>query len=215
MKVTNHYGRDYYAWQRKSGVLGGMIDLWQFEGFINPGDEVLDFGCGGGYLLANLNCRKKYGVDINEFARKEAIKNGITVYSDIDEIPGSKKFDVIISHHTLEHLTNPFEALKNLRGHLRRGGRSVHIVPIDDWRKEKTDDPNDINQHLFGWTPRLFGNLFRHAGYKVEKIDILTHAWLPLSLYLFPIIPKSIYHPLCMLWSWLTYNRQIRIVTVA
>ena len=40
-----------------------------------PDKKVLDFGCGGGYLLDKINCKKKFGVEINNIAIKEAEKN--------------------------------------------------------------------------------------------------------------------------------------------
>ena len=47
-----------------------------FSDFIKETDKVLDFGCGGGYLLNELNCADKYGVDINPVALEEASKWG-------------------------------------------------------------------------------------------------------------------------------------------
>lgn len=211
--MKNHYGKDYYQWQKKSGELGVAIDLWQYKKFIKPDCTVLDFGCGGGYILEKLPGKEKYGIDINPVARREAARRGIKIYEDINALPKNLKFDVIISHHTLEHLENPAEILRKLKLKLKPHGISVHVVPINDWRNDKRYDPDDINKHLYTWTPLLLGNLFVHCGYKVERIDILTHAWLPLSKYMLKILPGFLYHFGCVVWSFITRNRQIRIVS--
>ncbi len=113
--MRNHYDKKYYEWQKKSGELGGELDVWKFQPFIKPSDTVLDFGCGGGYILQNILCRRRYGVDINPVVRKEAKKRGLTMYPAVYDIPRNVTFDVVISHHSLEHLENPAEILKELQ----------------------------------------------------------------------------------------------------
>jgi len=210
--MNNYYNNIYYKWQKKSGELGALIDLWKFEKYIKKDDLVLDFGCGGGQILSRLHCRKKYGVEINTTASLEAQKNGIITFSTLDKVPKKLKFDVIISHHSLEHVQDPANILYQLKKYLKKKGKSIHIVPINDWRNDKTYNKNDINKHLFTWTPLLLGNLFSHCGYKIKRIEILTHAWLPLSKYSYPLLPRFLYHKLCVVWSILTRNRQIRII---
>lgn len=211
--MTKHYSKDYYEWQKKSGELGALIDLWKFEKYIKSTDAVLDFGCGGGYILEGLKCRKKVGIEVNEFAQKVAKERGIQIYSAITKLPKNAKFDAIISHHALEHVSDPAQILKILKTHLKKNGLAVHVVPINDWRNDKKYNPEDINKHLYTWTPLLLGNLFVNAGYRVKNIRILTHAWLPLSKYYYPYTPKFLYHIGCTFWSFITRNRQILIVS--
>lgn len=213
--MSNHYGKKYYEWQKKSGELGGALDTWKFQPYIKNDDSVLDFGCGGGYIIERLTCRRRAGVDINPVVRREAEKRGITMYSEVYDIPSRVKFDVVISHHSLEHLENPAEILTKLRKRTKKGGYAVHVVPINDWRNDKKYDPHDINKHLYTWTPLLLGNLFNHCGYRIEKIDILTRAWFPLSIYYYRFIPKQlmpIYSIASFLWAFMLRARQIRIV---
>src|SRR5258706_5168660 len=70
-KVLGHYGEHYFNdFQREVGEFGGKANKFMFENHISPSDTVLDFGCGGGFLLNNLNCNKKIGVDLNPVARE-------------------------------------------------------------------------------------------------------------------------------------------------
>lgn len=210
--MKTHYSKKYFDWQRKAGEYGAQQDLWMYEPFIKPDDVVLDFGCGGGYMLEKIKCRLKYGVDINPLARKEAEKKGIRVFEKLEDISTSIKFDVILTHHTLEHLDNPAEILRNLKKYLKKDGILVCVVPINDWRREKKYDKDDINKHFYTWSPLLLGNLFVHCGYKIIDIQIIERAWIPLSRFYYRFIPKFIYNFFSMLWSKLTLSRQIRIV---
>lgn len=47
-----HYNEDYFNWQKNIGLFGGWANSTKFEQYITKEDDVLDFGCGGGYLLA-------------------------------------------------------------------------------------------------------------------------------------------------------------------
>ncbi len=210
--MRNHYNQKYFSWQKKAGEYGGQQDLWKFKPFIKQSDFVLDFGCGGGYILEKLDCKEKYGIEINETAIKETRRRGISVFKKLSDLPSSVKFDVIISHHTLEHLENPAEILKEMKKYLKKSGVAVHVVPINDWRSEKKYAKNDINKHLYTWTPQLLGNLFTQCGYEVKEISITPYQWLPLSRYYFKYIPKFLYYPLGKFWGALLKIREMRII---
>ncbi len=210
--MKTHYDRNYYKWQNKCGELGALVDLWKFKPFIKPSDSVLDFGCASGDILEKLTCRRKYGIEINDYAIKRAKQKNITVYKTIEEIPKLLKFDVIISHHALEHVENPFLILKELRMLLKNKGTMIFVLPIDDWRIQKKYDKKDINKHLYAWTPLLIGNLFAQAGYKIKDIKIFSHAWIPFSKFFYHFLPNFLYFFLCKIWSITTFNRQMRII---
>lgn len=207
-----HYQKSYFDWQKKAGMYSGEQDLWKFQPYIKETDTVLDFGCGGGYVLGNISCKRKYGVEINSIAAKVAESQGLHVYKKLSDIPKNIKFDAIFSHHTLEHLENPAEVLKEMHSYLKEGGLGVHVVPIDIWQKEKFYKPGDINQHFFTWTPLLLGNLVAHLGYEIKKVDQYPYQWLPLSRYYFKSFPRSLYYPLAKAWGIILNVREIHLV---
>jgi len=206
-----HYDTSYFAWQRSGGRLSAVLDRWEFEPFVGKDDVVLDFGCGGGYLLAALLCGARYGVELNPEARNEAIK-AARVYADIDQLPPQVFFDAIISHHCLEHVDHPLEVLQKLRLRLRPGGKAVFVVPSESWLRQNRYQENDINRHLYTWTPLSLGNLFAHAGFRVERVDLLCHRWLPKAHKIYPLVSPSVFRSLCKIWAWLTRIRLVRIV---
>lgn len=212
MSEKKYYDIKYFNWQKKSGELGPLLDSWKFTKDIKPADVVLDFGCGGGYMLAALVCADKFGVEINDSARVQAKESGIKVFLDISELPEEIRFDKIISNHALEHVFNPYEILQTLKDKLKDDGLIIFFLPIDDWRREKKFLPHDINKHLYTWTPLLIGNLFEAAGFKIEKISITSHTWIPLSRLFYNLLPRKIFNFACNLWGFIIKSRQIKIV---
>jgi SAM-dependent methyltransferase len=210
-QVQAHYDTAYFAWQQPGGQASAILDAWKFKPFLASDDVVLDFGCGGGYLLSALPCRSRYGVELNPAARQEAGRR-FRVLADVDELPCDLLFDVIISHHALEHVDHPLEVLRKLRRQLKPGGQAVVVVPSDDWRKQRKYCAHDVNQHLYTWTPLSLGNLFTRAGFRVQHVQLLRHRWLPKAPTLHRLMPAWCFHLLCRLWGMATRTRQIRIV---
>jgi cyclopropane fatty-acyl-phospholipid synthase-like methyltransferase len=58
-------GDAYFTWQKNGGQKAAIYNRKFFSPFIREDHAVLDFGCGGGYMLQALSCRTKTGVDIN------------------------------------------------------------------------------------------------------------------------------------------------------
>jgi len=112
-KASKHYDKKYFSWQSSIGEFGGWADLTKFKGWIQPNFKIIDFGCGGGYLLKNIICREKIGVEINETASRQAEQLGIKVYETTNEIEDNWA-DLIISTNVLEHCCSPLGELKDL-----------------------------------------------------------------------------------------------------
>jgi len=94
---STHYDTKYFSMQKLSGEYSGVIDLFKFSSEIGPSDRVVDFGCGGGYILANLPAGEKIGVEVNETAVVVARSKGIRIVPALREIEDGWA-DVIISH---------------------------------------------------------------------------------------------------------------------
>src|SRR5262249_53588471 len=92
-----HYDDDYFSWQREIGKFAGEATRVNFAPRIRANHKVLDFGCGGGYLLAGLECQARIGVEINPVARVEAERNGVQVVASTEDVPDGWA-DVVISN---------------------------------------------------------------------------------------------------------------------
>lgn len=177
--MKTHYDQKYFAWQSKVGQFGGKANLFKFQPFIHASDTVLDFGSGGGFLLQNLHCRSKIGVEINPIARKAANQAGIkTVQSAREVNPNS--VDVIISNHCLEHCERPIDELRALFPKLKKGGKIIIVVPCE--RRNQFSE-SDQNKHLYTWSPMTAGNMLAAAGFTVIQSEVIYHTW-PLYYHL-------------------------------
>ncbi len=90
----------------------------------------LDIGSSTGIFLKMI--KEKYGceslgVEPGDLFREYSIKSGINTVADISEVDG--KFDFISMSHVLEHLINPLEMLKTVRGLLEDDGQLFVEVP--------------------------------------------------------------------------------------
>jgi SAM-dependent methyltransferase len=178
--VSDHYigvkGRDYFAWQNGGALFAGRISSHKFRHLVKANDTVLDFGCGGGGLLYNLNCAKRIGIEINPLGRDHAAGLGIECHATLDDVPDGV-VDVAVSDHALEHVPFPIGALRQLRAKLKPTGVLSVCVPSDNWRHQQRYDPADIHHHLHTWTPLLLGNSLYEAGFEVLSVFGRIHAW--------------------------------------
>jgi SAM-dependent methyltransferase len=195
-------------------MLGADYNEFIFKPYVRDHDDVLEFGCGGGYLLQKLDSRMKVGIDINPAARAEAASLGLQVYESLDEI-GDQRFSRIVTSHALEHVLNPHETLVRLRRLLKPDGLLVWLSPMDDWRRrnQRRWKPNDSDMHLYAWTPLLIGNLLDSAGYEPRSISIVTHAFPPLAIgkRLWNVSPL-LFRTAARIWAIARKQRQILAV---
>lgn len=205
-----YYNETYFEWQKEMGAFGGWADLIKFEDFITPDMNVIDFGCGGGFILNNLNCKNKIGIEINDIARNNAINLGIKAFKFSEDVPNNWA-DCIISNHALEHVPDPLHQILILKSKLKLGGKIIFVVPCDTIKYKFK--PNDINNHLYSWSPMNLGNLFVEAGYAVIESKTYIHKWPPFHQQIARIFGKHIFNLICRIYGRIeTSWYQIRII---
>ncbi len=204
--ASEHYDAQYFEWQKSIGSFGGWANSYKFQGTIKPNDTVIDFGCGGGFLLANLQCGRRIGIEPNDSAGAEATRNGVTRFENpaaaLAQL-GEHVADVIISNHALEHTLNPLEEITSLKRLLKPGGTIHFFVPCDS--VDYLYDPKDVNYHLFSWSPQNLGNLFYEAGYKIVHAKPYKHKWPPFYRH-FSHLGWPMFNLLCKLYGRISRN---------
>ncbi len=206
-----HYDKKYFEWQRDLGAFNALANQIKFLEFTSAEFKVLDFGCGGGFMLKSLPGKEKLGIEINASARDHARQNGLTVLANIEEVQDDWA-DLLISDHALEHTPDPLEQLKKLLGKLKSGGKAVFVVPAENI--DMPFDKGDINQHLYSWGPQSLGNLFKLAGFTVESSKPFFHKHFPYCHHVRRLGGKSLFNGLCYLNGRLNWHRsnEVRIV---
>ncbi len=216
MSVGQHYrgdaGRRYFARQRKAGEIGATLNLRFFVDHIPPEASLVDFGCGGGCMLMELAAREKLGIEPNNEARRAALKRGLRVVGSPAEVEEGFA-DVVISSHALEHSLAPFHELRELLRILKPGGKLVLLLPLDDWRSQRRLALDDVDHHLYAWTPLLLSNLLTEAGFAVQAINVVTRAWPP-GVKLLRRLPLPLLEGLSWVWSVADRRRQLHAVAI-
>ena len=208
--MNEHYEANYFDWQKDIGAFGGWAELVKFENYITPEMNVIDFGCGGGFLLKNINCKGKIGIEINDVARKSAYNLGIEAFKSVKDAPDNWA-DCVISNHALEHVNDPLNQIILLKSKLKMGGLIIFVIPCESIKCKYV--PNDINYHLFTWSPMNFGNLFTEAGYKVIESKSFIHKWPPHYMKIAKFFGKNGFNLICRIYGDIeTSNVQVRVV---
>ncbi|MBC3783910.1 class I SAM-dependent methyltransferase [Spirosoma utsteinense] len=197
--VEQLYDQTYFDYQREMGKFGGWANASIFASYIKPTDKLIDFGCGGGYLLQQLTCAEKIGIEINEQARQIATENGISTVHFISDVADGWA-DVIISCHALEHTSRPLDEITFLKEKLKPGGLIVFVAPSEG--VYNAFDPQNPDHHLYTWSPMCLGNLFQQAGFSVLESKAIIHLWPP-HYRLIAKMGRAVFDICCRIYGFL------------
>ena len=211
MDVTKKYNQDYYTWYKKIGEYGAIFNKHKFDRFIDNDDVVLDFGCGGGYLLDAINCKEKFGVEINPVAIEEAGKK-FKIFKSSQELQ-KNFFNKIISNQVLQHCENPRKELMYLYKSLKPEGKIIVIVACSGIELDYKE--GDINFQLYSWSPMNLGNLLKSCGYEVIQIKKIISKWPPKYEYFHKFFGIKFFNIISYLYGYLNKNKISQCIAIA
>lgn len=145
-------------------------------------DKILDVGCGKGILLYKM---KQSGfsnvLGVDPFI-KETIqyKNSLKIIKgDLSDI--KEKFDLIMFNHSLEHMRNQFEIIKQAHMLLNNKKYLLIRIPVCDSFAFKHYKENwcslDAPRHLFLHTKKSIQLLADKSGFQIIKISYDSRSW--------------------------------------
>lgn len=173
-------GREYHEGKR---ALDTRAVEWlmalraeKFQRHVRTSDVVYELGVASGWNLARLQCARRIGCDAAEFLAERVKALGIEFVSNPANIPDASA-DVVICHHTLEHLLEPAQALRQLARVLKPDGRLLLHVPWERERRYAHHRDDEPNHHLYGWNAQSLGNLASVLGFKIESITTRRYGY--------------------------------------
>jgi SAM-dependent methyltransferase len=159
-------------------------DKWEHQAalpHVQPGQKVLDVGCGEGNFLTKVLAKgaMPFGIELNRKAAKIAEDKGIHIYDELLQDHQLIDFyDVVTSFQVLEHVTDPVAFVQGCIRVLRPGGTLVIGVPNDD-SFLRLDPNNYLNQpphHMGLWNRNSLSALAT-----VTALDIKSFETEPLA----------------------------------
>jgi SAM-dependent methyltransferase len=172
------------AWLGSGNVLGGLFARMSrrrpayFDWFagmrLTTGSRIVDVGCGGGALLLKMHrdgFRQVSGLDPFVVSTIEH-PGGVTVHKrSLAEDDG--RYDLIMMHHSFEHMPDPVGAMHEIARHLEHDGRALIRLPVAGGYAWRTYCENwyalDAPRHLVIPTVRAMERLAVKAGLEVER----------------------------------------------
>ncbi|MDQ6974922.1 MAG: class I SAM-dependent methyltransferase [Mariprofundaceae bacterium] len=201
--MLSQYSDDAY-FEGSDGIHEGYSDYSEQEKSLRPtfsrflsllnhkqltGGDLLEVGCGYGYLLdeAKPYFNQRVGTDFSLGAVKKASRYANDIFhGGIDEIPEGKIFDCIISVEVIEHIYDPKTFVKDLYHRLKPGGHLILATPDmgSFWRKgmQKRWPSFKLPEHVTYYDDYTLRKLYQDCGFEgVQKLPF-PHAF-PLSVF--------------------------------
>ena len=173
--------RLHLAWRFDQGT--GTIESLVNQILNNKTANICELGCGGGNLLETLTLSgyNTYGVEVD--LKAKVFLKGLNVYQgtaeNIPEELKSRKFDMVIMSHVLEHCLNPFYALENVYNLLSPEGHFICEVPNNESLGFEyagvTWEMLDIPRHLNFFTSESLSLMCKKMGFAILDISFLGY----------------------------------------
>lgn len=197
--LNKYYPTDYYAFKSeipdaffkkslkkiqyqisKSGIslLDNFYLKWIKDLQTNEDERIADIGCGSGVLLKQMaycGFRNLFGFDpfILEETDTPKLKIKRLRLEELNESVG--RFDVVMLHHSFEHLEDPQQAFCKIADILKPEGRALIRLPVTDglvWKKEREFwFQLDAPRHLFIPSVKGMEILGKKVGLTLEKLE--------------------------------------------
>ena len=178
---------EYYS--GKFSLIGFLLSpfyensfTWLKPNVVNFTSNILDIGSGTGRLLLSMK-RSGYQnlTGIDPYNSEDIFyDNGVKVLKkDVFEI--DDKYDLIMLHHSFEHMQNPKEILEEIRKHIEPEGTIIIRIPVANsyaWRKYHTHWVQlDAPRHFFLHTVKSMNILANECALKLSSIEYESTAF--------------------------------------
>jgi SAM-dependent methyltransferase len=142
------------------------------------GAAILDVGCGRGVLFGPLADRgfRVFGVEMSLEATRGCDPRAEVRIADrlADAGFAAESFDEIVVWHVLEHMRDPFEAIRECRRLLKPGGRLIVAVPNFSSAQARWSGPHwfhlDPPRHLYHFPCEALQRLLAQSGFEVVSV---------------------------------------------
>jgi 2-polyprenyl-3-methyl-5-hydroxy-6-metoxy-1,4-benzoquinol methylase len=154
----------------------------------NPGDRVLDVGCGKGHVVNALRSLgvEAEGIDLNPKAAEVAIVPQVRTMSATELDYPDRHFDAVVSFHAIEHIPAVSEAMAEIARVVKPNGKVLLVYPAEPIRGLFAIPTSVIlhrtpfrarQVHVHKLNPRKMADLAGPAGLTIEKSVFRIWPW--------------------------------------
>lgn len=177
-------GAEQAVFEQASGLPASrsvrLLETFRDRAGLKAAGRMLDVGCGNGATIrafgqvapgwtkAGTEFDAKYRAEVESIPNTERLHVG-----PVDDVPGA--FDVITMIHVLEHIVDPIDVLKTLRGKLTIGGLLLIEVPHHPANAFELL----IADHRTHFTADSLTRALVAAGYEIVSV---AEDWIPKEL---------------------------------
>jgi len=160
--------------------------------FPSPPRNILDVGCGSGLLTQLLNDRgyDTIGIDISENAVIKCREKGLKSYQqDLSEelVFEDEIFDCVLMSEVIEHLVDPYFALREIHRVLKKAGILIITTPNSSFITRrlryllgKTCTETQNFSHLRFYNEKLLKKIVQEVNYDI--VDLKGYLFNPFNL---------------------------------
>lgn len=185
-----HVYRDEYFTGRQLNDPKRILSFQQEKDFLlrytRLDGAVCDVGCSTGEFLEYIQWSgRRFGLEINETARRSAAARGVSFERSI--LTEEDFFDTVIFRGTIQHLPQPFVYIENAFRALKSGGVAAFLA---------TPNANSIVYKLFNDLPALDSKLNFYIPSDRSLSAVLENAGFQIAAIEFPYLASPYARPL-------------------
>ncbi|MGO4885614.1 MAG: class I SAM-dependent methyltransferase [Bryobacteraceae bacterium] len=183
-----------------------------FPRYISPQSTLLDLGCGYGEFINNIQCARKYAMDLNPNAQHYLAPGIDFLHQDCShpwELP-DESLDVVATSNFLEHLPSRqaiADTLLQAKRCLRSGGRFIAMGPNG---KYVGGAYWDFWDHHIALTERSMVEILELQGFRVESVIDRFLPYTMVNVRAYPLFLVSLY--LMFPLAWKVMGKQFLVV---
>jgi ubiquinone/menaquinone biosynthesis C-methylase UbiE len=182
--------------------------LYEYDDFMGSIDTLIDLGCGSGLDLEwwatrttrdekqtplNIKCT---GIDLPPALPIAKDYHNIQYWSQNFELPitiHKHKYDVVWSHDSFQHVTNPFTTLANWYNMMSEGGMLALILPQTTNLEFNRQAFDQQDYCYYNWTIVSLMHVLAVSGFDCNAGFFLKH---PNDVWLHAVVYKSQHEPM-------------------
>lgn len=147
---------------------------------IQSESQVLEIGCGQGFLLKQFQTGVLHGIEPSRVACEKASKVASVRCIGYEGISCEEKYDLLISYCVLEHLDKPADFLDKINAVLNEDGYAVIALPVQD---VQSYDLLFVD-HLAHYELQHLLFLFKKSGLEVKDFNIGYKSFSNIGMFL-------------------------------